>query len=64
MAGWPTVSKGIFYTGFNKAKSEGPSAGDRPNSKVAYPSGAKKSVIHKEEATNTYTQQKAQKPLG
>lgn len=29
--GWPTVSKGIFYPGFNSGKSESKSAGERPN---------------------------------
>ncbi len=32
--GWPTVSKGIFYPGFNSGKSESQSAGERPNQTV------------------------------
>jgi hypothetical protein len=61
---WPTVSAGIFNPGYNKAKSEGPKAGDRPSSTVAFPGSSKTSVIHKEGGTNLYSQQKAQKPLG
>lgn len=40
--GWPTISKGVFYTGFNKAKSESKSAGDRDNSKVKSPATNRK----------------------
>jgi len=32
---WPTQSKGIFYPGYGKAKTPGPSAGERDTKKLS-----------------------------
>ena len=62
--GKPTVSKGIFNPGLNKGKAEGPSSKVGGTATVNFPGKTADSVIRKEQASNVYSKQKAQKPLG
>lgn len=41
---WPTVSKGIFYPGYNKAKSEGKAPATRSMQTVSANGGKKESA--------------------
>ncbi len=60
---WPTISKGVFYPGYNKGKSEGPKGADRPTGPKYKPAKGSAS-LYVVQASKGMTQAKHQYPVG